>query len=464
MQMSNHTIKVFLADYVPLQNRGEEAIIRGIEDLLQVDSTRVEFTMFGPETDVSIIGNITIIPESWVFSTRIRHANSRFRRFLTVLSLRSGWHGRLKRLKGSNNQEYRIVSERFLASDLVLVGHDGFLCVENSIALTYASQHQKAVGILGAGLGHSQKRHAEGIALPLWEAAMESCNFAVFREKGTLDFLKSITRTTKDLILAPDPAFAMKSASSDETHRIISAFSSLRTAQNAGKVIVSVCVCEKSVVFSSSFLAPYQLGSGLGQRIKRYLLRRFYGRALYRRKRTIHTAFVARLLDELIDQRNVHILFVPHSVESGVGNDLDVARRIADEMKSGRHDYTMLEGDYGARALKGIIKQTEFLISERTHAVIGAISTGTPFMSLTNSSDRRTHEIVGEMCNCGELLFDMDNPQVGDAVRALLNLFDRRNQVSVKLEHTGQGIRQQLETVRQTVTMALNHAKSKNHH
>jgi hypothetical protein len=62
----NETLHILIADYVPLANKGEEAIVRGIEDLLS-DGRPVALGLFDNVPDVARRGNVTIFPRQWLF-------------------------------------------------------------------------------------------------------------------------------------------------------------------------------------------------------------------------------------------------------------------------------------------------------------------------------------------------------------------------------------------------------------
>jgi len=64
--MNSSSQYVLVADYVPLANKGEEAIIRGIEDLLR-DDRPVKIGLFDNVDEITHHDNIIVFPRDWVF-------------------------------------------------------------------------------------------------------------------------------------------------------------------------------------------------------------------------------------------------------------------------------------------------------------------------------------------------------------------------------------------------------------
>lgn len=64
-------MKIFIADYLPLSNKGEEEILRGIESLFSKDNNEViNFCVFGDVQQKIQIGNVTIYPKNICYPTQ----------------------------------------------------------------------------------------------------------------------------------------------------------------------------------------------------------------------------------------------------------------------------------------------------------------------------------------------------------------------------------------------------------
>jgi polysaccharide pyruvyl transferase WcaK-like protein len=172
-------------------------------------------------------------------------------------------------------------------------------------------------------------------------------------------------------------------------------------------------------------------------------------------KRQAHAGYVAGILDALVAEHRALVLFLPHSVEED-GSDVTAARHVTEQMESGPGDYKILEEDCGARLLKGIIRDCDFVVGERTHALIGSVSVGTPFAALTNRRDTRTHGIIGEMCRCEHQIVDMDVMDGHAAARRVLQIYDSRVSIRKTLNQVRQELSQQLREISRLVAGSAN--------
>jgi len=225
--------------------------------------------------------------------------------------------------------------------------------------------------------------------------------------------MKRICNNEKKLVLAPDPAFAMQPAEAREAHMVLECHKSYREALKAGKKIVGVTVREKGITYRYSFVdvAP-------------------------ERKVRVHAECLGQILDNLVQEGNAFAVFLPHAIEKD-HSDVAAAHHVAECMNSSPDDYVIIEEDLGARVLKSIIRECDFLVGERAHSAIGAVSVGTPFVILTNKADFRTHGIIGDMCGCESLIFDMERPDLKSTRERIFDCFAKREGIRKKLEKTG---------------------------
>ena len=95
----------------------------------------------------------------------------------------------------------------FERAQYVLVGHDGVFCVESCGIIHLAKKHGKRTGILGASTGIGGGRFYKAW---LYRRTMEESDFCVFREEHSCESMKQVCRDPAKLMVAPDPAFAMR--------------------------------------------------------------------------------------------------------------------------------------------------------------------------------------------------------------------------------------------------------------
>jgi len=420
-------LHILIADYVPIANKGEEAIVRGIEDLLS-EGPPAAIGLFDDVPDVTVRGNITAFPRDWVFRFEGNSALSGPSRVLMQawitarLQVRS--YGSLKNLIPTGNEKYRPLHEFFERARYVLVGHDGVFCVESCGILRLAKKYGKRAGILGASTGIGGGRLYKA---GLYRRAMEDSDFCVFREEHSYRSMKHICRDPAKLRVAPDPAFAMRPEPPEAASEILERNECYHRARQAGRPMVAVTALEKGRVYAG-FRPDLQ------------------GQA----KQQAHAAYLAAILGALVARYGVFLLFLPHSMEPN-GNDIVAARHVVEEMKPRPGDYTILEDDCGARLLKSIVGQCDFLVGERTHSLIGAVSMGTPFAAMTNRQDTRTHGIIGQMCRCEPQIIDMDAIGQTEATQAICGLFERRDAIRRSLESVRRDLASQIEAISRVV-------------
>lgn len=416
-------LHILIADYVPIANKGEEAIVRGIEDMLG-EGRPVALGLFDDVSQVTQRGNITIFPRQWLFRFEGNPSLVGRRRILMQawisLQLRAGVYGPLKNLTPSGSAQCRPLQEFFERAPYVLVGHDGVFCVESCGIIHLAKKHGKRAGILGASTGIAGGRFYKAW---LYRRTMEESDFCVFREEHSCESMKQVCRDPAKLTVAPDPAFAMHPAPPEEAREVLDRADGYREARQADRPVVAVTALEKGRVYTG--FRPD-----------------LHGRA----KQQAHAAYLASILDALIARYKAFVLFLPHSVEE-TGSDIVAARHVTEQIKAGPGDHAILEHDCGARLLKGIVRECDFLVGERTHSLIGSVSVGTPFAAMTNRQDTRTHGIIGRMCRCETQIIDMDITGEKDAVARVCELFEKRDTVRKCLDQIRGELSRQIDAV-----------------
>ncbi|HSW02153.1 MAG TPA: polysaccharide pyruvyl transferase family protein [Sedimentisphaerales bacterium] len=420
-------LHILIADHVPIANKGEEAIVRGIEDLLS-EGSPVALGLFDDVPEVTVRGNITAFPRDWVFRFEGNFALSGRSRVLMqawiALQLRAGVYGAMKNLIPPGASKYRQLQDFFERACYVLVGHDGVFCVESCGILHLAKKQGKRAGILGASTGIGGGRLYKA---GLYRRAMEESDFCVFREEHSCQSMKHVCRDPDKLKVAPDPAFAMRPAPPEAAREFLERDECYHRARQAGRPIVAVTALEKGRVYAG-FRPDLQ------------------GQA----KQQAHAAYLAAILGALVARYGAFLLFLPHSVEQS-GNDIVAARHVVEEMKARPGDYTILEQDCGARLLKSIVGRCDFLVGERTHSLIGAVSMGTPFAAMTNRRDTRTHGIIGHMCRGEQQIIDMDAIGQTEATQAICGLFETRDSIRRSLESVRADLASQIDALSRVV-------------
>ena len=338
--------------------------------------------------------------------------------------LRMGSYGPLKNLTTRGSSLCRPLQEFFEQARYVLVGHDGVFCVESCGIIHLAKRHGKRAGILGASTGIAGGRFYKA---GLYQQTLEECDFCFFREEHSRESLRRISRDPSKLQVAPDPAFAMRPEPPEAAREILERDERYRKAKRAQRPVVAVTALEKGRVYAG--FRPDLCGLA---------------------KQQAHATYLAAILDTLVTQHGAFVLFLPHSVEQA-GSDIVAAGHVVERMKATPGDYTVVEQDCGARLLKSIVRECDFLVGERTHSLIGAVSVGTPFAAMTNRQDTRTHGIIGRMCRCETQIVDMDAVSEKDAARRVGELFEKRDSIARSLEPIREELSSRIEAAAHTI-------------
>jgi polysaccharide pyruvyl transferase WcaK-like protein len=296
--------------------------------------------------------------------------------------------------------------------------------VESCGILRLARRHGKRAGILGASTGIGAGRYYKA---GLYRRALDESDFCFFRERLSCESMKRVCSQPEGLLIGPDPAFAMQAAEPDQVAGILDRVEGYGQARAAGQPIVAATVLEKGRVYAG--FRPDLDGQA---------------------RQRAHAEYVADILDALIAERDAFVLFLPHALEEDA-SDVTAARHVTAQMKSGPGHYKIVEEDCNARLLKGIIRQCDFVVGERTHSLIGGFSVGTPFVALTNRRDTRTHGIIGEMCQCEHQIVDMDVMDGHAAARRVLELHDLRDSIRKTLNQLRPQLSRQLLEVARLV-------------
>jgi polysaccharide pyruvyl transferase WcaK-like protein len=416
-------LHILMADYVPIANKGEEAIVRGVEDMLS-DGRSVALGLFDNVPQVTQRENLTIFPRNWLFRFEGNSALSGPGRILMqariALELRLGIQGPLRNLTSAGSE----LADFFDRAQYVLVGHDGVFCVESCGIIHLAKKHGKRTGILGASTGIGGGRLYKAW---LYRRAMAESDFCLFRERCSCESMKQVCRDPDKLRIAPDPAFAMRPAPPEAARAVLEQCASYRKAKQDVRPVVAVTVLEKGRVYAG-FRPDLQ------------------GQA----KQQAHAKYLAAILDTLVSKHRAFLLFLPHSVEKD-GSDIVAAQHVVEQMKATSADYAVLEQDCGPRLLKSVIGACDFLVGERTHSLIAGVSVGTPFAALTNRQDTRTHGIIGDMCRGEDQIIDMDVVSADRASRKVQELFESRDAIRTSLGRTREEIGRQIEETVRTI-------------
>jgi polysaccharide pyruvyl transferase WcaK-like protein len=401
---------IFCPEYVPMNNKGEEAIIRGIADVLFPEGN-CDIHLLDNVDNYIYQDGIHVYPSKWFFPLwmnrefglglsyeKIRDsASSVFRNGLHKL-----WPGWVKRKSSplakseaqmkllangqppSNERERRL--KQITACDFVVAGHDGAL---NEIVCQLIDL-MRDIGVPCGifGLEMSAPFRSKAIA-EIHHKTLRHCKFFYCRTAATVQNIKNYFPEIQ-VELLPDPAFGMRAAPDETIDRIIA-------EEDLGtffmKPVVMCTSCEPAPIARYCFEEIKRPGAKLAA----------------------HRQLFAELIQYVTRNYDANILFLPHA--TGPGKALDdrvIANEIIQRSGLSTDRARLLSPNCSARVLKGLIKRAHLLIAERLHSMIGATSAHTPFLCLGSNTDKRIKGIIVDMLGMGNNVYFLNRPSLDE--------------------------------------------------
>lgn len=376
-------MKIYIPEYVPSQNKGEEAIVHGIYQGLRNQGKDVEISIFSytPEIDKINYGNqfevvdgITFrpTPGKSMFLRLLETASIWLRHILFLLMWRLFGKASLKFFRGGNWRAY-------IDADVILVGHDGVLSDLNILFAVFVKGLGKKSAIFGCGFKKFRFKVTERLASPI----ISKINVVVLREERSYKYLLTIGIPESKIHLKPDPAFLMEPAARNLVEELLQR----EGIENDERPLVGM------IALNGTSYSKYFFENVLDE-TERYWK---------------HVSFFATITEKIVDTTKGITIFIPHDV-----HDIAIARDIKTKMGSNAENVLIMENEYSATVLKALIQRLDFLIAERLHAVIGSSTVGTPFIMVTAREDGRAHNIVEKTIGRPDLIFDINEPKIDD--------------------------------------------------
>lgn len=390
---------ILIADPIPLLNKGEQALLEGIVESLNIIFSKPDIMLLSnyPEEDARR-SRIPVINRNPVLFKSIKKIMPR-----SAFLLEGALMAILARFGRHNFRRLFTRSElwqAFLNSDIIVVGHDSSVSYD---AVIIGWLLNKPLVIFAGSIELFRNKLKESIAKVL----LKKVNLITLREDDSYKALMDlgVIPGVKTQVTA-DAAFLLKPCSPERVKEITQQED--LPVHDRPKVGVTLTrqMCERS----------HQEISDVNERYKKAIAEK------------------AIVLDEIIERYNVEIVFFPHCIGPGKNDDRLVARDVIQLMK--RKDMVKpVVSDLGASELKGLIgQQCEVFIGERTHSVIAAMSQGIPSICITFPSDRRTHGIIGGMICQRDFIYNVERLNPIELLTLVDKLWAERPVIRKKLE------------------------------
>lgn len=408
-------LSILIPEKIPAHNKGEEAIFLGICKTLELQGIEAKIYLYSEDPaydgkrykDKAEIITNTLIPNSGL---------SRGRKLAHLL--RSGIK-HVTFLLCPRNIRKKIFKDRlwqvYTDVDMVILGHDNAFSFTHNFLILFCKLLNKKVVMYGASiLPHVYEKALTG---SFTKYCLEKLDLITLRESKSRDFLKKLGLDISHLHVTADKAFLLEPVKKD------TALALLRD----NKIVPG----EKPVV---GMTVVY--GSGV---YKRGLV----GYKDPKEKYAAYTGAMARVVDFIVRDLGGIVVFMPHTIGPSREDDdrvvsYDVYRRIKN--KTG---VFVLNGDYSAAELKGMIGCCDFFIGARTHSVIAATSMGVPSVVLSYPKDFRTYGIIGDMLGQNRWVYNIEFLQDKDLIDLIRSAWNSRHDTMRQLPDIVKHIKEQ---------------------
>lgn len=438
--------QILCPEYVPLENKGEEAIIRGVIDVVFPDH-ECEYHIIDNNSKIYYQkGDLHVHPgelffSDWrsrefglgpsfnqIYSSACSIVRNGLNKFFPWWALRPHRKARNLRKYLSNKKKiplkYRESIEQLKKIDYIIAGHNGGLNEYVCHILNELHRINISFGIFGSSM---KPKLNNKIILTIFNKTFNYSNFNIVRNPIGFEWAKE--KFSKiEFNLNPDPAFAMKPI---DPISIDSLIERLGLKDFFEKPVLMITTAEPAPISRHSF----DNIPGMPLKIK------------------AHRNFLAGLVRKIYENNNLNILFLPHTI--GPSKSMDdrlISKNVIENAKlTGNSRVKLLEADLSARELKGLISKADFLLAERLHSIIGAIGVNTPFMCLASKNDLRVKGILKIQLGFQDQIYYLNNPGVDSAYQTFNVLLSKKGEFKTKLKEKNTEIYKQLETTGQFI-------------
>lgn len=407
-------LNVVLPEWVPSANKGEKAILEGLRVSLGICGD-YKLTVYSPprhfrQDSTNAHGRYDVVTGTDLHQKVAR--TEKQSKMLLLGQFLWSW-GRLyvyslltRCSRSLANWVFRDDLFRAMSgADLILAGHDGMLGPQQVHMVLACRIMGKPIALYGGGddiTGRQSYRVRKSLQL----AVKHSLIYCV-RDSGAQAFMLENGIANEDIHVIPDPAVLLEPCDPARVEQILEAEGVPRTF---AKPLYGLIPAYGGIVARTSFSDAIDPDSKFHCRVQLW----------------------KGIVESLLKNTDAHIVFLPHCIGPLPRNDDRIMNRaIYDALESNRERCTIIDTEYMAAELKGIIRACQYCTGERTHALIGAVSVGTPCVALSVKEDLRMHWIIkGEF---GRPVFDLNNPDAGQIEKALLAEWECRSQTRLKM-------------------------------
>ncbi len=444
--MLDNKLVILCPEIVPLDNKGEEAIIKGIMDVKGLSEDNCYYQVIDHSVKSFRTRNGILVHPLKLFVSEWRTKEyglgfSTERIYSSLCAIvRHGlnhiypkWvHRRPKAVRklaryiqdykaGKTDKiptEYQEAIKYISNTDYIIAGHNGGL--NENVCHILLALHE--IGYKYCIFGSCMKPSVKGKEqLALYDKMFSKADVVISRNPIGFRWYESNFKYPG--ILAPDPAYYMQSSNKDETSALIH---QLGLTDFFKKPVLMVTTAEPAPISLRSFDAqPNRMA-----------------------KIKTHRAFLGEIVSALLKNTDYNILLLPHTIGPEKHMDdrlisLDALHTAGIESNKNGRCY-VLDADLTCRELKGLIAEAHLLIAERVHSVIGAVGVHTPFIVMGSNKDNRINGMLVELAGLGEYVYHLNTPTLSSFLEKFRDTLQRRDEIVKHLEKVDTLNREQL--------------------
>jgi len=398
-------IKVLVPEDVPSLNKGEEAILRGIQFTIQ-QLGEAELVLFSSHADID---------QKRYSDVRIVDACNTGHLPNSVLSLLRLvifiFRAFINRMKGSlNSSAPKNLFDYYLWADLIILGHDDTLVgprfpIRIIRDVLVARTLRKPVIVFGGSFVLPRGKLSKHMAK--W--AFQHMDAILLRDPFSLQQMKELGVVHNKVYLTADAAFLLKPISDQQWSPALR-----QIVETRPKPMIGMTLVRGSSVFDHA-----------------YLQTDFDGDTKAKDER--HVRMMALVADRVIEATGATLIFIPHCIGPTEHlDDRNVTSAVYNLMKN-KSKAVQIKEDLSAADLKGFIGKLEMMVGERTHSIIQAVSMGVPSLAISFPGDNRTYGIIGDMLGQDRWLYNIERLDVDTLSESILALWMDRKLVAQDL-------------------------------
>ena len=404
-------IRVFIPEAIPSRNKGEVGIFFGIrEGLESLGEVRIALASHCPDADRAEYGPEVELIEDFVLTARgtagklFQSAWLLARQCCFVLAYGGFGHRALTVFRAP-------VWRAFAEADLIVFGHDNVLVGRFPLQLALVPMLARRLGIPCVVYAGTVGPYAGWGTRWLTRRLLKGVDLVTLREKQSVANVEELSLGGVPVQAVADPAFLMSPCSPERVDEILN-----ERGIPVGREMVGVTI-------TFEMARRYARAKGLKES---------EGTEIYFRAR-------AALLDRLVERHGVVVVAIAHCVEPGIRDDGAANRELRRHMR--RKELFLIEGEYRARELKGIIGRCSLLVGERTHSMIAATSQGVATVGVSSAiTGSKTRGILGEEMGILEWLVDVETMDFSAMEDVVERAWRRKGDIS-------EGLRRRVEEV-----------------